>query len=98
MCYLISDEKELNAYTGREEHEDKEILFEYVEHNQYDHICYAQVLEINSKNTSPKVRARVSAKSIKNNNTYPCEEENDVDHMSLCEKPLHGFIFHRYSC
>jgi len=98
MCNLISNEKELNAHAGREKHEDNEIFFEYIEHNQYDHVRYAQVLEINSEDTSLEVRARISTKSIKNNNTHPYEEENNVDHISLCEKPLHGFIFHRYSC
>jgi hypothetical protein len=91
---LISNEKELNTHTGREKQEDNEILFEYIEHNQYDYVRYTQILEINSENTSLEVRARISTKSIKNNNTHPCEEENNVDHISLCEKPLHGFILH----
>jgi hypothetical protein len=82
---LISNEKELNTHTGREEHEDNEIFFEYIEHNQYDHVRNTQVLEIDSENTSLEVRARIPAKSIKNNNTHPYKEENNVDHISLCE-------------
>jgi hypothetical protein len=87
---LISNEKELNTHANREKREDNEILFKNIEHNQYDHVRYAQVLEINSENTSLEIRACISAKSIKNNNTHPCEEENNVDRISLCEKPLHG--------
>jgi hypothetical protein len=82
---LITDEKKLSTYTGREQHKDNEIPFEDVGHDQYDNICHAQVLKINPEYTPLKIRASITTKSVKDNDAYPYEKENDVNRVSLCE-------------
>jgi hypothetical protein len=54
---LISDEKKLGTNTRCEKHKDYGVVFEDVEQNQNGYICHTQVLEINSKQASLKVRA-----------------------------------------